>query len=312
MTQIQLDQLVGDLYANDLGLQPCQDRLPDPEHTRYNHFYARSQNSGDLLLCVGDSYTKGVGLESVEHGDQSRLDNMFGTLLSRDLGWDHLNMGGSGYSNSWCFVNIEYVLDWLNTSDYKSGAIVLTLTENGRDIKNFSHRQFNYLSRYRDACIDVDFYDLVCDDIEEEWTRRLLDIRHRLDTRFAIVCGCNFVWHQNIYDSTKLHPGIDWQTRNWIEVLADYINIPPPPRLRYAHMEAVQIIDTIMGITDTGLFKQWFLRYADTATKIMSWMSSQQAFFEPHDLGHPNALGHRLWADAIKKLLTENHKGSES
>jgi lysophospholipase L1-like esterase len=38
-------------------------------------------------------------------------------------------------------------------------------------------------------------------------------------------------------------------------------------------------------------------------------MASTPEFFERHDLGHPNAQGHQVWADVIIKILTLYKQG---
>ena len=296
---MNLDQLVEALYKNELEVQPATDRLPDPANTIYDHFHAVNNNSRELLCCFGDSYTKGVGLES------RRLDEVFGSVLSRELEMDWFNAGGSGYGNCWMLYQLEWIVDWLNNSAYSGGLIVLTFTENGRDIKNYAHRRFDYISTYQSLPIDKNFYQHVCDDIEQEWIDRLKQIRIKLDRRFQMIIGMNFVWHDRLEAAVKQIAGVNFVNESWIELLAKASGRPAPPRVQLTHFESVKVLNTILSITDQSHYQQWFLERVDSAGAVIDWMANNAVFFEQHDLGHPNAKGHKVWADKIFELTSD-------
>lgn len=308
-----LHQLIAKLYCIDHQLQPKQDRLPDDQNLIYNHYHGVEQGANHLLVCIGDSYTKGVGLEGPGNDEQTRLDRMFGSVLSRQMHWDLLNMGCRGGSNSWSLTNMESIIEWLNRSSYQGGALIWTLTENGRDVQQSSHRKFDYVKTYASLAGSADLYDRVLADIELEWADRLINIRRQLDLRFQIICGCNFVWHNAIYSKTKNIQGISWQLDSWIEIMAQQLSIAMPKRLRISSIQALKTVDGILGINDASAFQKWYLRRADDIETLHQFFKLLfPKFFDAHDLGHPNVQGHQLWADTISKLLTSNHKGSES
>lgn len=294
-TVMTLADLVADLYQRDLKILPRENRFEGHDYTHFDH---ESRNSDHLLVCLGDSWTKGDGLEPNMHTD------VFGAQLSRELGWDWLNCGGGGMSNSWILNYCEYLIDHLNASDYQSGAIVLTFTENSRDIPEYNSRPFDYISAYRSLPVTTELYDMVLDDIEKEWTIRLNNICHALDGRFQIIAGCNFAWHSRLIDFCVNHDRIQWINSRWLDLLAIEANKAAPHMIRLVHVEYLALVNQIIGLQDKSAFKLWFVKHSDPALALINWMANTPEFFEPHDTGHPNAKGHRIWADAIKRLLT--------
>ena len=131
-----LKTIVDNLYANDLIVQPLSDRISPAPEDQYDHYYSESRNSNGVVCCFGESWIKGCGLEPNQYRD------VIGAALSRDLGWDFVNAGAKGFSNSWAFSNFEYMIDWLNASNYTQGVIHIALTENGRDIEKLSFISF--------------------------------------------------------------------------------------------------------------------------------------------------------------------------
>ena len=292
---MSVKNIVDQLYSRDLSLNPVESRF---ERSEYDHFDSESRNSDHILVCLGESWTKGCGLEPNRHQD------VFGAQLSRDLGWDWLNCGGSGFSNSWMLGYCEYLIDYLNASDYTGGAVVLTFTENGRDIRDYSSRKFDYISAYKNVPVTIGLYELVLDDIEREWIARLEDICQRLDQRFQIVAGCNFAWHDTLAQFCQNHYRVKWVSTRWLDLLAAKINKLPPPLIRMTHVDAPETVNHIVGISNDSAFKRWFLMHSDPALEVINWMATTPEFFEPHDTGHPNARGHQIWAKAVKEMLT--------
>lgn len=297
MKKCQLQKIVTDLYDNELILQPLEQRLADPKNRAYNHFHCDYTGSDAVLMCVGDSWTKGTGLDL--HSDQFRLEKIFGSQLNHKLGTlDFLNLGGNGQSNSWCMTQMEFVMEWMNRSDYKTGYVIITFTENGRDVKNYSHRKFDYIAAYGHLCIEQSFYDQMLDDIEQEWITRLQDFRRNLHQRFHIICGQNFIWHERLFRETSM-PGIHWVPNSWVEHLADRSGKSPPPRTRMTSLNQIEVVNSILSIGDLEPWYQWFLRNIDAATEVLAWMGDTPEYFEKHDLGHPNSEAHTVWADVL-------------
>ena len=299
---MSIDNLINKLYQHDLEDHPPEDRKKDWD---YDHYYGVNRSSDSILISFGESWTYGGGLRP----DSYRLKNVYGAQASEQLGWDWVNCGALGFSNSWVLKNCKIVVDYLNKSNYSSGALVITFTENGRDIRDYSSRRFDYTNIYKDFPITTDFYNKVLDDVEQEWINTLEEICSLLDNRFTIVAGCNFVWQEKLAKFCSDHTRISWIDQNWIELLAIACNKDNPPRVNLTQFSAVEVLNDILKISDGTAFKQWVLQNSDSALNLMEWMINTPEFFEKHDPGHPNAQGHRVWADAITKILTLYKQG---
>ena len=287
---MNLAQTVAQLYQHDLEINPVQDRTFDNRTDLYDHYYSREGLTNNVLCCIGDSWTRGWGLS--DYQTQS-----FGSLVSQQLEWAWLNAGGSGFSNSWQLNNFELITDYLNASSYDSGAVVLTLTENGRDITDYSSRRFDYISAYQLLPNDDQLYELILDDIEREWTERLIDISNRLDTRFKIVVGTNFVTHLH------LNQRLDQQTRiqriqsSWIELLGC------PVQTRLISINHLDTVSGILNLSNALGLKHWTVKNSQGAIDIKEYMATNTQYFDPHDQLHPNQAGHRIWAKQIIEVL---------
>jgi hypothetical protein len=293
--QLTLPELVTEFYRHEEEVQPIEHRDPDPTNIIYDHYHAVVNNSQQILCCYGDSYTKGCCLGA------NRLEHVFGSLVSKQLNMDWFNAGGAGYGNIWMLSQLEFMIDWLNASSYTGGIIVLTFTENARDIKNYSHYKFDYLTAYQKLPVEESLYDQVCDDIELVWIDRTKKIREKLDSKFQIIAGMNFVWHDRLAQALAAMPGVKFINLSWIELLALSGKLEMPPRASITYLETVDTLNTILNITDRSAYKQWYLNKADQAQAVMDWMANTPMFFGKYDLGHPNAAGHKLWADQIIK-----------
>lgn len=266
--------------------------------TNPENYYWIDRASTDVLLCLGESWTQGHGLGARQYSD------VFGAVLSKQLNCDWINGSCNGGSNSWMLNNFEMLLDFLNHSNYQQGTVILTFTEHGRDIRDYQSRPFDYISAYNTVPHNVEFYNLVLDDVEQQWIQRLDVLRQKLHARFRIVVGCNFVWHNYLAEFCQSHPRITWVNQSWLELLAQDCNKVPPPRVRLTNIESLSTVNSILAISDSQMYKKWFIENSHDSSEVVNWMRNTLDFFESHDPGHPNARGHMIWSNTIKNLLT--------
>lgn len=86
------------------------------EGPRLNRLFFIDQNSNNLLITIGDSWTWGDSL-----GDLSiryRSDHIYGKYISEHLGSDWLNYGYCGSGNNALFLVLEYILT-IVSSEFK-------------------------------------------------------------------------------------------------------------------------------------------------------------------------------------------------
>jgi len=260
-------------------------------HDKSKFIMERIYNNSGIILCFGDSYTNGQGLTNPK-------DTVFGSIIARQNNYDWFNLGVNGISNSGMLINASKVITQLNESNYESGVIVLTFTENGRDIRDVQHRsEFDYISNYRDKVIDHTFYELVLDDVENEWIETLSKIRNVLDSRFKIIVGVNFAWHSKLAQYCINSDDILYIQKPWINMLGYTENLP-----RTTYPAVMNEIHDLIGTEDMSQFKLWVLRIEKQINNMFDWMEISD-FFDEHDLGHPNIRGHYIWASEINKII---------
>lgn len=262
----------------------------DDQRCRY-HWVAGSDR---VVVTIGDSYTYGAGLEPRDGIDH------YGARVADDLGHDWINAGCRGGSNSWSINVLSQMTDFLNASYPAGGIIVVTLTENGRDVNEGRSRPFDYISAYQDHPRDLSLFPRVLADIENEWIQRITDVRDRLDQRFSIILGSNFCWHQRCHDVLGNTPGITYLSRSWLECFPGVVEIP---RVTTVNQVWSQTLSSILRIVDTELHKRWLLEIAPATSSLFVALESRGEYFCPHDPGHPNAMGHRIWANEILSAI---------
>ena len=245
--------------------------------------------SDRVVVTIGDSWTYGKGLDPWDHRDH------YGRLISDRLDHSCLHFGCIGGSNSWSINILAQIIGFLNHSRYQQGTIIVTLTENGRDINEGRSRPFDY-SIYRDRPVDLALFHTVLDDVEHEWACRLLQARSLLDPRFSIIIGTNFCWHQKLLLDLDAVPGLVCLPRSWIECLPGDESIP---RIRTTNRAWTDTLLDIIDHQDRKVCKDWVLQTESGITQLFASMRSRKKYFPEHDPGHPNAQGHRLWADAL-------------
>ncbi len=293
-----LQNVVNKLYDYSLEIQPLTDRVSDTNGDLYNHYHCQERQSTNLLVTIGDSWTKGQGLGA------NQYSVCYGAQLSALTNSDWLNCAGSGYSNSWMLSQLEFLLPILNQSSYLSGAVVLTFTENGRDFRDYCARKFDYISNYKAFSKTQEFYEIAMNDVEKEWCDRLANIVQKLDPRFQLVVGNNFCHHTMLEDFCKQNSSISFIEPRWIDLLAEDAKVEPPVRYRVMSTLGILTLNEILGIVDCVGYKTWFVDYSDKKQRMVKWLDRTSKFFEPHDISHPNAQGHTIWANAVKEVLT--------
>lgn len=260
-------------------------------------YYSVIDNRDSIVVALGDSWTYGDSLPN-------RHQQMYGNVLATRLSADLLNIGCCGWSNSYVLDHLEYIVSVLNSSSYKKIYIVLTLTENGRDIgddRNFPYSAATAFDKFGES---EEFYNQVLADIEQFWVDRIKQIMSIMDSRYVTVVGQNFVWHNNVYASLKDSAVVP--ELNWIECIADAQGLNKPNR---TPLVTGWVFDGLEESTrrGTGLrsgykFKSWAIPLLEQATEVNAWLDTSPMNYDKASK-HPNADGHRVWANYILNNL---------
>lgn len=259
-------------------------------------FYYEGNSQETMLVTAGDSWTWGDSLDT-----KFRHYEIYGSHLAQALNADWLNVGCKGWSNSYILDYVTEIARQLQTSSYKKIYIVVTLTENGRDITTPANFPYDYSTMFNTLGVTEQFYTQVLADAEQHWIQQL-DTIESADSRIKLVVGNNFVWHNQIglLDSTlKL---------NWIECLADAQGLPRPPRTNLVTGWIIDGIDNnihrYIPVKNKTTFKSWALPYIEQADAVNRWFDSSPMNYKKASK-HPIAKGHRVWAEYILNNLND-------
>lgn len=281
---------------NEVLLQWKKDTFdvgPNP-NTEY-HSVINNQDS--IVVALGDSWTYGDSLPN-------RHEEMYGTVVSQRLGADLLNVGCCSWSNSYVLDHLEYIVSVLNSSAYKKIYILLTLTENGRDLGDNRNFSYSCISTHDQLGETEQFYNRVLDDIEQFWIDRIRKIIASMDSRYIVFVGQNFAWHSNVYNSLQdiaVVPDL-----NWIECIAEAQGLNKPDRAslvtQWVFKGLEENIKRGTGSKGGQLFKSWAIPLIEQATKINAWLATSPMNYNKASK-HPNADGHVVWANYILNKL---------
>jgi len=252
-----------------------------------------------LVITAGDSWTWGDSLDP-----DLRLRQVYGHKISQTLQADWINIGLSGWSNSWILHHAIAAVENLQKNSYKKIYLILTLTENGRDIENNVSYPYDYLQT-RDAYgVCSKLYDKYLADMESFWITQIKKIIEISPTNLIPFISYNFVWHDSVHNYLKVN-NIATTEKNWIETLADHQMIPHPPRANLVTgwiFDSLKKVNKIAMISDDKVFKEWSLPYIDKANEVNAWLDASPMNHKKVSK-HPNAEAHKIWADYILQKL---------
>lgn len=263
-----------------------------------NDYHHVINNKDVMVVSVGDSWTWGDSLD-----EYSRLQQVYGALVSQALDADWINIGCRGWSNSHILSHIDYLIDFLDQSNYKKIYFIVTLSENGRDIKTPKSFLFDYIKLFEQTGATEKFYDQLMIEIESHWIQQIKLVLNRMDSRYQMIVGQNFVWHPRLVEEIGSLATV--LESNWIECLADAQKIARPIRTNLVTgwiFGTINFVHDIVKLKDTTEFKKWSLPRIELADQVNQWLDSSNMNSKKASK-HPTAEGHQAWADYILKRL---------
>jgi len=261
------------------------------------HYSILERNKSTLVLSAGDSWTWGGGLDPI-----TREQKIYGRLLADYYDADLINVGCMGWSNSWVLKVVDFIISKLaKNQQYDKIYVIITLTETARDIGSASSFDFNLYRDTEQLVLHENLYQQILNKIEQHWIQQIESILEIADDRVTFFVGQNFVWHP-IYNTLKNMPIITTDV-NWIEVLADYQNLPRPVRTIMGTGwifgdKGYGQVNKSMAITDTTIYKNFTMPLIDKANELNKWLD-QSGLNSKKGTKHPTEKGHELWASHI-------------
>ena len=195
-------------------------------------YHEKLVGSDHLLICAGDSWTWGDSLSPEDQDDQYRLDHIYGTVLSSSMKCDFLQLAECGCSNYDIYDRLQHALPRLSKI-YQHITVVVTLTENGRELKKTSHWtkdiNWNHLETF--------------DQFLEQYELTMFKDFHDMFAKYSNVTPViarNFTYS---FDSNRPLLGTWLAELTWVDILEQNQNLPEYPKtLRFMAMQATKPI----------------------------------------------------------------------
>jgi len=245
-----------------------------------NSHYTESTNCFDfvdrmadtLTITVGDSWTWGQDLNP-----NQRLDQVYGSLVSLELGSDWLNLGQSGSNNFFIAERVEELGNIISDLNYKNVYLICVFTETGRSFNSHHDAYIDYVSWFKKNDIEnfLEFLNAEC-------MQRIQAVasRHNIILR----TGTNFV------DPV----GIKTDLISWFRLLGIDCDISAC----VGSTGAKRLQDVEQFTQERSSYINWFNNLIDQSLYVDQVCQSQKLVNQ-----HPTALGHKIWADYIIESL---------
>lgn len=271
------------------------------------------QDRETLLIAVGDSWTWGdsiCGIESgTEHLDHpDRTKHIYGAKLSRMLNSDFVNIGRCGCSNHFILKKLEEILPH-NYTKYKKIYVVITLTENFRDLYNDKRQYYTqetqpFVDNPVPDEIHKNFYAFL-KRYEKTMFLKFKDIFEQYkDVKFLIGRNFTYSFDESIELMKDYH--LD---KTWVDCLDEHQeNIYKYPKdIRVGSDMAVSPLEWYyksVGFFDDII--EDFTSLLEKSEAAFNWLMSSTL---NHKKGtkHPIIEGHEIWAKYLYENLTKEN-----
>lgn len=264
------------------------------------------RGSDTLLVTIGDSWTFGSGIDpSREDRDLTslsekehkfRTDNLYGNLISKDKGWNWLNLGFYAMGNQWIANKVFELRGLVPHLEFKNIIVMCVLTGTARWFNTWQDGHVDHKSHFlNNAMTDTDHYENFFIDINKKIIEQISHLANSA-ANVRLLVGTNGVDHCG-FDSLRAEQIIPlpWYrlltdtTLNGISVDIDSIKYLPS-------------IETYLSSDQKFAFQKWMMEKIDQAERQTDMINNMRDV--SLDRFHPTFNGHRKWADyIIQKVL---------
>jgi hypothetical protein len=237
-----------------------------------NCFDFVDRGSDTLVVTVGDSWTYGEDLNTA-----TRLQDVYGNVVSQQLGADWLNLAQSGANNFFIAERVEELGELVPELDYTAIYLICTFTETGRSFDSHHDAYIDYVSWFQHNDIDkflaflnAECYNRVCAVAKQH------HMTLRVGTNFVDPIGfpVNFTaWFRQL--------GIACSALSCV-----------------GHTGVSRLGSVEQFVNNRKQFQQWFSELIDVSAHTDTVCRSPVLFN-----AHPTASGHKIWADCILESI---------
>jgi hypothetical protein len=174
--------------------------------------------------------------------------------------------------------------------------VVVTLTENGRELKNTDHWVKN-INRNNLQTLDQ---------FLEQYEQNMFQDFHDMFATYSNttpVIARNFTYS---FESNRSILGTWLAALTWVDILAQNQNLPEYPKtLRFLAMQAINPLTDYLEKQKLNFdFKKSMMPCINQALIASRWLDRSQ-FNNKHATKHPTELGHKFWAEYLTSILSK-------
>lgn len=246
-------------------------------------------NSDTLLVTIGDSWTYGARLdeEFPDDPERGRIEHCYGYHLAQHLKADFLNYSIPGANNLWMIDRYRTICELAEQSDYKNIIVFIGLTEYGREISTDFDLDPALNDLYRLAKTPRDLAVALSQHI----TNQLLSTHN---PKIKLVLGLNYI--NNIYP-TELAPY--FVDKIWLEcILGKTLDTECLTVGTWAIEKFKLLTKEFNPQADHTVALNEVISMIDRGEKRLNLIYSSNHNHK-EGYGHPNSIGHKIWADYI-------------
>lgn len=266
--------------------------------TNWHGFDFVKKSSNLLLVTIGESWTWGDSLQSnwANRIDDKefRLANVYGGQLSSKLNSDFLNIAIPGESNLWIANKLDYLIDNIDSLNYKNIIIILTLTEVGREFNGNLDNDIDYVEELKSIKSFDDFLKMLSYKIAEKIKKHL--------PKNKILIGTNFVDSNYPVDFPILN-------KTWVDLIFEYAQIPMNSSNCFTVLswvfERFNDIKNFAPSLYNNNFKQEIIECMDKANLRTQLLLNSPVNYRKASK-HPTPEGHALWSDYLYSQIVTN------
>lgn len=258
-----------------------------------------SHNSKNLVVVIGDSWSWGADLS--DHDDPAiRYNSNFGTIISKELSADFLNLGQCGSCNLHIIERIKELSTVIPTLNYEKIWVICTFTEAARSfdgpydstvdyIQWFNSNKFNTIADFNKILEFHNslFQDAIC----------TLEEQH---PHVKVIVGNNFT------DPIGMHNKLTMLPKSWLQLITEQIlqnKYDVEPCYIMSHWVISKLPPVIKGFKNTidqQAMTNWLIYLIESAKRRKEFTSNNTYFSVT---SHPCQIGHKLWANYILDFI---------
>jgi hypothetical protein len=276
------------IYTND------QNKKPEwiTQHAENSEFYIK-RNKDELLIVVGESWAYGESLPNVataigKYDLFSQLENCFSARMANAMNADLYQYAVPGNCNYYMFKELERILPYVKSMNYKKVHLCIQMTEPGRE-SAISDLIVNHpLTSLLDFKVSCEFTDWL-EQYDEVFFKYLNNILVDYGIGIDCVLWKNFcsINTDTRYDSFKV------EETSWIQYSSRMSGDPMPAPSFYS----IGWVDNFIKKYGNIKFNPSYLnQQIDLIEKSNNYLTGH-----PMHYPHPNQMMHLLWAQYLAR-----------